>query len=409
MKKITYLLFVISFILFSNSCSKDEHNLLLPGINEDLELSLKQDIVDKYIVVLKSEFALQSGITNGMSYLHRNDQLGSFIRQYLSKSGLETVTPEFVYSTALYGFSAHIPKGLLDKLTYDDNVLYIEADQIVSLGKKGGGGGGKGKGDKGPAQETPWGITRVGDAATYNGSHVAWIIDSGIDFKHPDLNVDQSRSETFVTTGKDAKSAKDLHGHGTHVAGIIAAKDNNIGVVGVAAGATVIAVKVLNSQGIGTSSGAIAGVDYVAANASAGDVANMSLGGPADKALDEAVIAASGKKGIYFVLAAGNDGDDANNYSPARVNGDYIYTVSAMDKQDNFAYFSNYSNPPVDYCAPGVGIYSTYKGGGYSTMNGTSMAAPHVAGLILSTAGNLKTDGTVNNDPDNTADPIAVR
>ena len=109
-----------------------------------------------------------------------------------------------------------------------------------------------------------------------------------------------------------------------------------------------------------------------------------------------------------MALAAGNDSQDANNVSPARVNGADIYTISAMKKNDIFdSTYSNYENPPVDYCAPGTAIYSTYKGGGYATLSGTSMAAPHVCGLLL--LGNISTSGTVKNDPDGNADPIAHR
>jgi len=109
-----------------------------------------------------------------------------------------------------------------------------------------------------------------------------------------------------------------------------------------------------------------------------------------------------------LVLEGGlaNESDDANNHSPARVNGPNIYTVSALDSNDNWAYFSNYGNPPLDYCEPGVNITSTWKNGGYNTISGTSMATPHMAGLLL--LGGVKSDGTVSNDPDKNADPIGV-
>jgi subtilisin family serine protease len=108
---------------------------------------------------------------------------------------------------------------------------------------------------------------------------------------------------------------------------------------------------------------------------------------------------------VKFALAAGNETDNANNHSPARVNGPNIYTISAMGTGDLWASFSNYGNPPVDYCAPGVSILSTYKGGGYATLSGTSMATPHFVGLLL--LGNIVTNGKVLNDPDGVADPIA--
>jgi subtilisin family serine protease len=233
-----------------------------------------------------------------------------------------------------------------------------------------------------------------------------WILDTGIDLDHSDLTVDVSRSITVFTRGRDASSADDGNRHGTHVAGTIAAKNNDIGVIGVAYDATTVAVKVLDSRGSGSYSGVIQGVDYVGANAKAGDVANMSLGGPVSQALDDAILAAS-KNGIYFALAAGNDGSDANNYSPARVNGNNIFTVSAMNSTDSWASWSNWGNPPVDYCAPGVSILSTWKGGGYNTISGTSMATPHVAGVLLLTGGSPKTSGYVKGDPDGNPDPIA--
>ncbi len=254
-------------------------------------------------------------------------------------------------------------------------------------------------------ETTPWGITRVGGAVNYTGSHVAWVLDTGIDLDNLDLNVDVSRSANFIDP---LVSADDDNGHGTHVAGTIAAIDNDIDVVGVAAGATVIPVKVLDRRGSGSMTSVIGGIDYVAANGSAGDVANMSLTGGVYTALDDAVVNAS-NHGISFALAAGNDSDDANNYSPARANGTYIYTVSAGDINDNWAYFSNYANPPVDYNAPGYNIVSLKPGGGVATMSGTSMASPHVCGLLLSTGGNIHGDGYINGDPDGTPDPIAHR
>src|SRR5690606_17655679 len=122
------------------------------------------------------------------------------------------------------------------------------------------------------------------------------------------------------------------------------------------------------------------------------------------QAVDDAIIAAS--KNVKFVLAAGNESANANNSSPARVNGAHIYTISAMTSSDSWASFSNYGNPPVDYAAPGVSIKSTWKNGGYNIISGTSMASPHAAGVLL--LGAARTDGTVKNDPDGNPDPIIV-
>jgi len=164
-------------------------------------------------------------------------------------------------------------------------------------------------------------------------------------------------------------------------------------------------VKVLSARGSGSYSGVVSGVDFVAANAGNGDVANMSLGGPVSQTLDDAVFGAA-QAGVKFALAAGNESDDANNHSPARAEGQNIFTVSAMDRNDNFASFSNYGNPPIEYCAPGVSIKSTWKDGGYNTISGTSMASPHVCGLLL--LGSIRSGGTVKGDPDGKPDTIAV-
>ena len=306
-----------------------------------------------------------------------------------------------IYRTAIRGFSANMAPQAAERMAaMNPNVAYCEQDRVVTTGQrgrkppKGDDGGGSG-----PAQETPWGITRVNGGAAGNFA-TAWVIDSGIDLDHPDLNVDTSRS--FYAVGRNAD---DQNGHGTHVAGTIAAIDNDIGVIGVAPGAPVVSVRVLDRRGSGSTSGVIAGVDYVAANGSPGDVANMSLGGGISTTLDTAVKnAAAG--GVRFVLAAGNEARDANNSSPARANGPNVYTISAFAQGDVFASFSNFGNPPVDYAEPGVAIASTWKSGGYNTISGTSMAAPHFAGILLQ--GNPGTDGTVTGDRDNNADVIGV-
>ena len=249
------------------------------------------------------------------------------------------------------------------------------------------------------SQCTPWGITRVGGGASGVGKR-AWIIDSGIDLTHPDLNVNTSLSISFVL---GSPSPADLNGHGTHVAGTIAAKDNGFGVIGVAAGAEVVAVRVLSDEG-GTNSAIIAGVNYVAAHAASADVANMSLGGPPSQAVDDAVFAMSGV--CKVVLAAGNDAKNANYASPARVNGSNILTVSAMDIYGKLASFSNYGNGPVDYSAPGVNVASCWLNGGYAYENGTSMAAPHVAGILL--LGTICATSRITGDMDGMPDPIAA-
>ena len=307
-----------------------------------------------------------------------------------------------VYTTALRGFAARMPAAAAARLAAGNpNIDYYEPDAIAfAVPKPPWAGGGGDETTVCDAEQVPWGVARVGGPAD-GSDYTAWVIDTGIDLDHGDLNVDVARSANFVSRGKN--SPNDGNGHGTHVAGTIAAIDNDCDVIGVAAGASVVAVRVLDNSGSGSYAGVIAGVDYVASNAEPGDVANMSLGGPISEALNTAVENAA-RMGVLFALAAGNASADAASYSPASAEGSNIYTVSAIDVNDDFAWFSNYGNPPIDCAAPGVAVLSTKKGGGTTAFSGTSMAAPHVAGLLL--FGSPSHDGYATNDLDNNPDPI---
>ncbi len=325
--------------------------------------------------------------------------------ELLAKYRINEESIGYIYGSSIEGFSVNLSDEQFSLLAKDPSIKSIEPDRIIALAPPPGKGPGSGGGGTSPAQETPYGITRVGGGQTYTGTKKAYIIDSGIEANHEDLNVDHNLGFNAFTSGRDADISKDGNGHGTHVAGTVGAIDNQVGVVGVAAGVKVVPVKVLNSRGSGSYSGVIAGVNFVAANASPGDVANMSLGGPTSQALDDAV-AALGNSGIKVALAAGNESDNANNYSPARVNGTNIYTISAVNSSDAYASFSNYGNPPIDFAAPGVGVKSTVPGG-YAVYSGTSMASPHVCGILI--WGTPKNGGAVIGDPDGTTDQVAIK
>ena len=307
-----------------------------------------------------------------------------------------------VYSVALQGFAANAAPQAVERMqAANPNIAYCEQDQIFSIPPIQQAGAPTGGISAQSTQETPWGIARVGGGAAGTFA-TAWVIDTGIDLDHPDLRVDVARSRSFI---RDS-SPNDANGHGTHVAGTIAALDNAIGVIGVAQGASVVSVRVLDRRGSGTTSGVIAGVDYVAQYGRPGDVANMSLGGGVSTSLDTAVVnAAAG--GVRFALAAGNESDHANNHSPARANGANVFTVSAFAIGDKWASYSNFGNPPIEYAEPGSAIKSTWKDGGYNTISGTSMASPHLAGLLL--AGPVRVGGNVVGDPDGNPDPIGVK
>ncbi|MGB0513642.1 MAG: S8 family serine peptidase [Wenzhouxiangellaceae bacterium] len=241
-----------------------------------------------------------------------------------------------------------------------------------------------------------------------DGSGVIWAVtDTGIDYNHPDLNTRIVGGHNypgcvFPNPGDDPAGG----GHGTHVAGTVAALDNDTGVVGVAPGATLYAVKVLNNRGSGTLSGVIAGVDWVTQQVQASgraSAANMSLGGGGSKtgtcttsgfsgsdAYHEA-ICNSRNAGVVYAVAAGNSGADAAGAAPAAFD-DAVITVSATSSSDNWPSWSNWGNDsaswtsnnsaPVAIAAPGVSVLSTANGGGTTTLSGTSMASPHVAGAI---------------------------
>jgi aqualysin 1 len=303
---------------------------------------------------------------------------------------------EHVFTHALRGFAARLSAQQIANLEADLNVAYIEPDGVMSI-----------------VQTLPWGInkidadvssTKAGDGTGAVANVRAYIIDTGIDALHRDLNV---AGHVNFASGQNT----DCNGHGTHVAGIVAARDNSVDVVGVAPGAPVTGVKVLGCGGSGTTSGVIKGVDWVTANARKPAVANMSLGGSPSQALDDAV-RKSANSGVFYAVAAGNSGANACNYSPARAgagtnNG--ILTVAATDSNDREASWSNYGNC-VDIWAPGVSILSTRLKGGTTTMSGTSMASPHGSGgaaLYLSKTNT--TPASVENTLKNAATTTATK
>ncbi|WP_276301566.1 S8 family peptidase [Halorussus lipolyticus] len=234
------------------------------------------------------------------------------------------------------------------------------------------------------AQTLPWGLDRI-DApqahgcSTGEGVDVA-VIDTGIDGNHPDLEPNLGTGAYAVAC--DPYSAEctydwgDDNGHGTHCAGIIGAVDNSEGILGVAPDATLHSVKVLGPNGGGSYSDIADGIEYVANQG--WDIANMSLGGSASQAVKDACEYAY-NKGVLLVAAAGNSGpcSDCVGYPAAYSE---VMAVSSTNTSDSLSSFSS-TGPEVEIAAPGSDIYSTYVGGGYETLSGTSMAAPYVSGV----------------------------
>lgn len=339
-----------------------------------------------------------SGHSDPQSYivvLNRNADLDTSA-SYAHGLGAEV---RHTYRSALRGFAAHMSEAVATALRRRRDVAYVEPDAKVSVF----------------AQTLPVGITRIA-APLHPYFHSATdidiaIIDTGIETTHPDLNYFNGMDFT-------GEGLLDGHGHGTHVAGTAAARDNDFGVVGVAPGARLWAVKVLDSSGSGSFSNVIAGIDYVAQRADEIEVANMSLGGLGYSQAMRDAIGGCVNRGVVIIVAAGNSstdvygGDELFGTSDDTVPAAFpeAMTVSAMadtDSQigalgsetqyggdDQIATFSNHSidavvgNPvtswgaAIDIAAPGVNVLSTYKGGTYATLSGTSMASPHVAGSV---------------------------
>lgn len=233
------------------------------------------------------------------------------------------------------------------------------------------------------------------------------IIDTGIDYTHPDLarNIDVSSSADF-STDQDLSDPMDDNGHGTHVAGTIAAVGNNkIGVAGIAWNVKIVALKFLDGSGSGTLDGAVRAIDRMVALKQAGVnivVANNSWGGGGYSESLAAAIRNANDAGIVFTAAAGNEANnnDADPSYPASYQVSNVVSVAAVDSSDKtLAYFSNYGRSSVIIGAPGVDIASTYAGGGYARLSGTSMATPHVTGaiaLLASYDSSLDKDGLIN-------------
>jgi len=304
-------------------------------------------------------------------------------------------TKEQVYRKVVRGYSAQLNNSQLNEIRKDRRVKFVSEDREVSIDYY--------FPTEATTQVLPTGVRRVDAPLNFNkGASIGVaVIDTGIQLKHPDLAENIVANKTCV---RRTSTGNDDNGHGTHVAGTIAALDNSFGVVGVASEVKLIAVKVLDRNGRGTWSNIICGLDWVVSNATAYNikVVNMSLGGTGESdnncgltnydAFHQAVCRVR-DAGVTIAVAAGNSGVAATGFVPAAYD-DSVITVAALadsDGQagglgaktsygadDTFATFSNYGSV-VDIAAPGVAIYSTWKGGSYATLSGTSMATPHVS------------------------------
>jgi subtilisin family serine protease len=297
------------------------------------------------------------------------------------------------------GMAVRLPEKAIEALAKNDKVLLVEDDiQVQATKKPPWAGGGDDVGIPQPAQVMPWGVDRIDAEWAWPlkgiGVKVA-VIDSGIDKHHPDLAVAGGVNFISHSSGKGAIPSRwnDDFGHGTHVAGTIAALDNPMGVVGVAPDVSLYAVKVLDSGGVGHTSEVVAGIEWAVNKGM--HLANMSLSANVGSiALYDACNAALAA-GLILVAAAGNDSFGGVDFPAAY---DSVIAVAASDSTDNVPGFSSQGDE-IDIAAPGVSIFSTAAGGGYTTMGGTSMAAPHVTGaLALRISEDLLSGGMENFD-----------
>lgn len=323
--------------IFLSGCAKGDKN------------PATEPIEGQYIVVMKRK---SSSVVNAMSALNQTHNLQN---------------PKKIFSTVLQGGVYHLEDDQVEAVKNDPRVAYVEQDQRVRVGSV--------------QSNAPWGLDRIDQnnlpldqtyTSPVGGAQVnVYVLDTGILTSHQDFGGRASTGFDFIDHDNDAT---DCNGHGTHVAGSIGGA-----VHGVAKNAKLIAVRVLDCQGSGSFSGVIAGIDWVTANHIKPAVANMSLGGGASQAVDDAV-AASIAAGVIYAVAAGNENQNACNTSPSRVPA--AITVGSSTRADQRSSFSNFGSC-VDIFAPGTDILSTWitSPSSTNTISGTSMASPHVAGV----------------------------
>jgi len=408
---------IIFLLLTINRVQHTHARLGKSNIFIEDDRSVNTTLNGSYIVI----FADSNSSLSAMS----EDTISSLADELGNKYLLEK---KAIFSDALYGFSAsNVTKEDLENLQNEESVMLVEMDgilsndpmedevddelnasmtgNITSQAYESSGDIIEGTISGQQGEIIPAGVRQVGWRNVEGNNAImkkrVFIIDSGLTDSSNEFNIDKEKARNFVS-GENANNWSDCHGHGTHIAGTIAARRNGKGVVGVAAGAMVVPIRVLDCTNNGQISDVVAAINYVATLAYPGDVVNLSIGAPISQtSIDIAIERAASNTGATFVVAAGNGSTLARTYSPARVQANNVYTVCALgggNAANKVASYSNFGRPPVDVCAPGTGIVSLSRWGGTSVRTGTSMAAPHVAGALV--FGQLKTNGFARDSRD---------
>jgi subtilisin len=381
MQKLSRSICSFIFLLIFFACNEEEAPK--PADPDDClamtASSVGEPIDGEYIITLPGESS--------------DGRIAEAAARLLKETGISPIKIKEQISGNSLHFLMSLTREEANKIANENRKIHIEPDRTISI---------CGCLTVVEPRLVTWNVDRVGYGD--GTGKTAWVMDTGIDLDHPDLTTDKSRSQSFIT---DNPSPEDDNGHGTHVAGIIGAKNNSIGTLGVASGATLVSLKILDNEGNGRLSSALKALAYLKTNGKAGDVVNISLTLNEISESLESEIRSLAAKGLYIAIAAGNDKKDAGTFSPARTAGANIYTVSAVDSLNRFASFSNFGKDVIDYAAPGVRILSTYIDGKYAIISGTSMASPHVSGLLLINNGKINSNGFAENDPDGQADAIA--
>lgn len=366
-------------------------------------------IPGQYIVALKESAAKPVALqetagatreeTSTLNQTKRENNLTT-LAQVRKAAGISEGNVLAEFADAIVGFSATLTPEEVNKLAarpevegvYQDYLIQLEIQSAESTPGEYESGG----------QTTPCAIVNAGGTLRYTGAgnRWIWILDTGIDLDHPDLSVMDlfPYAKSFIP----GETADDKNGHGTHVAGIAAAKDNSFGIVGVSAGAPVVPVKVLSNSGAASLTYVLQGLNHVANYDKANDVVNLSLGAypitnceTSNPALRNAILNL-GASGTWVCIAAGNNAGKAAQSMPGCFNGTRVFTVGGMTCSGDCYASSNWGSTVVDWVATGVNVYSTYKNGAYATLSGTSQATPVVAGIIHALGGAPVSGGTIS-------------